>query len=316
MTVDRIALITGSASGLAVAMARKLASDGFALALNYRESKEPCERLAQELREQYGIEAISIGADMTKPAEIHHLMDEVVSHFGTLHALVHSAGPFLFKRQRLTEYSDAEFDEMIAGNLTSAFHLFRRAIPLMRPQAFGRIVTVGFERVQDAPGWAYRSAYAAAKTGLASLTRTVAQEEWESGITANMICPGDIRGRDKEASAGGGLPGSGLRSPKGGDIAELVSFLLSPRSQHVNANILSVNGFVDVLAGYDRGKAEVFDARVFDIGQTVRVIPLDQSGVIVSRKDRRNRRSLYTVRSGDGEADWICEQLEEDSRGV
>lgn len=309
--MDKIALITGSAGGLAVTFARELAQQGYTLVLNYRHSQKTCEALCTELSNRFGVAATAIAADMTEPADIARLMDFIAQTYGRLDALIHSAGPFLFARKRLTEYSDDEWQQMIAGNLTSAFLLLRRALPMMRPQAFGRVITIGFEGVEDAPGWVYRSAYAAAKTGLASLTRTVAKEERESGITANMICPGDIRGADKEKSLPNAEPWQPLRPPVGGDLAALISFLLSREAQYVSGNILSVSGFVDVIGHFDHGKEEVIDPRVLSAGQQVRILPWGRSGRIVSRRDRRNRRSLYTVEAGTTEATFTIDHLEE-----
>jgi len=309
--VNKIALITGSASGLAVAIAHRLARAGFTLVLNYRQGRDACVALAKTLAHEHEIEAIALAGDMTRPTDIAQLIDEISARYGRLDVLVHCAGPFLFTRKRLTEYSDDEWDEMISGNLTSAFHLLRKTIPLMRPQGFGRIITVGFERVEDAPGWVYRSAYAAAKTGLASLTRTVAQEEWENGITANMICPGDIRGQDKENTLSADADWVGLRKPLGGDLAELTNFLLTREAQFVSGNIISASGFVDVLGGFDHGRQEVFDARTLPLGARVHVLPWQREALITKRIDRPNRRSLYTVEAAGQSAEFTLDQLQE-----
>ena len=88
---------------------------------------------------------------------------------------------------------------MIQGNLTAVFHLLKLVVPVMRKQNFGVLLITDF-KADSAPGWIYRSAFAAAKVGLVSLTKTVAYEEAEYGITANMVCPGDIIGDMKEAT--------------------------------------------------------------------------------------------------------------------
>lgn len=312
VSVPKSALITGSASGLAVAFARTLAMQGFDLFLNYRESREPCDRLADALARDCGVYAAPVQADVSRPADVERLMDAVAGRDGTLTVLVHSAGPFVFARKRLADYTDEEWREMQDGNLSSAFYLIRRAIRLMRPQGFGRIVTVGFQHVESSPGWVYRAAYAAAKTGLASLTRSVALEERENGITANMICPGDIRSGDKEAESPdtfGPLGAPGARSPVGGDLARIVSFLVSPDAQFVTGNVLSATGDVDVLGRYHGGREEVFDERYFSVGDRVRVAPSGRVGVVTGRQDSRNRRTLYTVSDGGSQTKWTIDQL-------
>lgn len=306
----KVALVTASASGLAVAFARQLAHDGFNLILNYRKNKTACEELALSLQAQYGIEILVEKADMTKQAEIEAMITAGKQRFDRLDVLIHSAGPFIFRRKRLTEYTDEEWNEMIHGNLTSAFYLFRQVIPLMRPKGFGRIVTVGFDRVEQAPGWGYRSAYAAAKVGLASLTRTVAIEERENGITANMICPGDIRGSLKEAPFPSD-PTVGIRTPVGGDLAQVISFLVKPEAQFVTGNILSLTNGADVLSHYDAGKAELFDPKKFEIGAFVHVLPWNEQATVIDRLDRPNQRSLYTVQAGNRVAQFTVDQLEE-----
>ena len=306
------ALITGSSSGLAVAFARQLARLGFDLALNYNHSQERCEALAADLRLSHGVSAVALPGDVSDAAEAEQLVAAAHESCGDLSVLIHSAGPFVFTRKRVTDYTDEEWTAMVDGNLSSAFYLLRRVIPHMRGQGFGRIVTVGFQRIDHTTGWAYRSAYAAAKTGLASLTRTVAIEESDTGITANMICPGDVRGADKERDEpGDDADGLSLRRPVGGDLAQLIGFLVSPEARFVNGNIISVTGDVDVISHYDTGANEVSDPRTLAIGTAVRILPLDRVGVVVARRDRRNRRSVYTVSCDGRQAPYTIEQLAE-----
>ena len=111
---------------------------------------------------------------------------------------------------------------------------------------------MGFDRVETAPGWIYRSAFAAAKTGLASLTRTIAIEEMMNGITANMVSPGDISTEWKEKtieqalSSDNGLTSVG-RSGTGEDIARVISFLVDENSSFITGSIIPVTGGIDVL---------------------------------------------------------------------
>src|SRR5699024_10832856 len=114
--------------------------------------------------------------------------------------LINNAGPYIFERKKLVDYTDREWYDMIEGNLSAVFHLLKLTIPDMRKKNFGRIITYGFQSADTAPGWVNRSAFSAAKVGLVSLTKTIAYEEAEFGITANMICPGDITGAMKEAN--------------------------------------------------------------------------------------------------------------------
>jgi 3-oxoacyl-[acyl-carrier protein] reductase len=152
----------------------------------------------------------------------------------------------------MTEYSFEEWNYLIQGNLTAVFYLSKLIIPVMRKQNWGRIITLGYDRVETSPGWIYRSAFAAAKTGIASLTRTIAMEEADYGITANMICPGDItnewkekniieaiKARDENSTIG--------RKGTGEDIARVIRFLIDVNSDFITGSIIPVTGGIDVL---------------------------------------------------------------------
>lgn len=117
---------------------------------------------------------------------------------------------------------------------------------------FGRIITYGFQDAEYTPGWVYRSAFSAAKVGLVSLTKTIALEEAEHGITANMVCPGNIVGEMKEA----GIEEARMlrdqdtpigRSGTGEDIARLISFLCEENSDMITGSIISATGGLDVI---------------------------------------------------------------------
>jgi 3-oxoacyl-[acyl-carrier protein] reductase len=144
---------------------------------------------------------------------------------------------------------------MILGNLSAVFYLFKLTVKTMREQRFGRIITYGFQDADHAPGWVYRSAFSAAKVGLVSLTKTIALEEAEYGITANMICPGNILGEMKEADISYAKkirdPETPVgRSGTGEDIARLVTFLCEEDSDMVTGSVISVTGGRDVINRY------------------------------------------------------------------
>jgi 3-oxoacyl-[acyl-carrier protein] reductase len=120
----------------------------------------------------------------------------------------------------------------------------------MRKQHWGRIITIGFDRVESTPGWVFRSAFGAAKTALASLTKTIAIEEAEYGITANMVCPGDIISRWKEKSIDEAIISDSVpvgRYGTGEDISRVISFLIDEKSDFITGSIISVTGGMDVL---------------------------------------------------------------------
>ncbi|WML25938.1 SDR family oxidoreductase [Neobacillus sp. OS1-33] len=244
----KTALITGGASGIGKKTAFYLAENGYQLAINYRKSKSEAISLANQLTTRYGTKNIACQGDVSNKEECIRLVNEVLSSFPTVDVLVHNAGPYIHERKKLTDYSFDDWNYIIQGNLSAVFYLSKLIIPSMRIQKWGRIITIGYDRVETAPGWIYRSAFAAAKTGAASLTRTIAIEEAEHGITANMVCPGDIisewKERDIEDARGNGSIG---RQGTGEDIARVIAFLTDEKSDLITGSIIPVTGGLDVL---------------------------------------------------------------------
>lgn len=247
----KTALITGGATGIGRRTAVQLASEGIDLVINFRQSQDEAVTLAKELTTKFGTKNLPIGGDVSDYQQCCQLLEEA-NHFSTIDILVHNAGPYIHERRRMVDYTVEDWQYLINGNLNSTFYLSSLLIPKMRKQQWGRIITIGFDRVESAPGWIYRSAFAAAKSGLASLTKTIALEEAEFGITANMICPGDIvrewKERDIEQALGVedssvpvGRPGTGE------DIARVISFLADNKSDYITGSIIPVTGGKDVL---------------------------------------------------------------------
>ncbi|HZG74057.1 MAG TPA: SDR family NAD(P)-dependent oxidoreductase, partial [Chondromyces sp.] len=189
---QKTVLITGGGSGIGSRIARVLAEKGYHIVINYRTRKDQAEQLGRELSTQFGISVHTVQGDVSKLEDCMQMTSEVTQKFSGVDILIHNAGPYIHERKRLEEYTWDEWHYIINGNLNSLFYLTKLLSPHMRNNRWGRIITFGFDRVETAPGWIYRSAFASAKTGVASLTRTIAIEEAEHGITANMVCPGDI----------------------------------------------------------------------------------------------------------------------------
>lgn len=248
----KTAFITGGATGIGRRTAVELASMGIDLVINYRNSREKAEELASELTQTYGTETHLVAGDISDYQQCCQMVDEAVKRGSAIDILVLNAGPYVHERIRMADYSFKDWQYMINGNLNSAFYLSSLLIPAMRKQRWGRIITIGYDRVESTSGWIYRSAFAAAKAGLASLTKTIALEEAENGITANMVCPGDIVGEWKEEdihhaigqlddSVPIGRPGTGE------DIARVISFLIDEKSDFITGGVISVTGGKDVL---------------------------------------------------------------------
>ncbi|RJS59452.1 SDR family oxidoreductase [Bacillus sp. PK3_68] len=257
----KTALITGGSRGIGKWTATILAECGCNIIINYRSSKEAAEKLAVNLSEKFDIKAIAVQGDISKKEDCERLIGHSVEFFGGIDILIHNAGPYVSLRKTMDEYDWDEWQYMINGNLNSVFYLTKLTMPYMRAKTWGRVITFGYDRVETAPGWIYRSAFAAAKAGLASLTRTISIEEAKNGITANMICPGDIADRWKEETIANAKRESSSIVPvgrpgTGEDLARVVSFLVSDDADFITGSMIPVTGGQDVLgkiyhANYD-----------------------------------------------------------------
>jgi len=186
MLKGKTALITGSTSGIGLATARALAADGADIVLNGFGDPAAIEQERLGLEREFGIRAIYSGADMTKPAEIAAMIGLAEQQFGRLDVLVNNAGI-----QHVTNIEDfpvEKWDAIIAVNLSSAFHSIRAAVPGMKQRKWGRIINIASAHGLVASG--QKAAYVAAKHGIVGLTKVVAIETANAGITCNAICPG------------------------------------------------------------------------------------------------------------------------------
>ena len=246
----KTALITGGATGLGKKTACQLAEKGYQLAINYRNSNKEAILLTKELEEKFGNKIICIQGDVANRVDCTQIVEKVISEFSSIDVVIHNAGPYIHERKKITDYSIEEWNYLINGNLNAVFYLSKAIIPIMRKQQWGRIITLGFERVETTPGWVYRSAFAAAKTGLASLTRTIAIEEAANGITANMVCPGDIISHWKEKGIEEAILSDSVpvgRQGTGEDISRVISFLIDEKSDFITGSIIPITGGMDVL---------------------------------------------------------------------
>ena len=178
----KTALVTGSTSGIGLAMAIGLAKQGVNIMVNGFGEKDNA--IAQI--KACGVEVDYHGADMSKPAEIADLVSRTEKRFGSLDILVNNAG--IQHTATVEDFPAAQWDAIIAINLSSAFHATHHALPGMKKRNWGRIINIA--SVHGLVGSAQKSAYVAAKHGIVGLTKVVALENAQTGITCNAICPG------------------------------------------------------------------------------------------------------------------------------
>ncbi len=189
MLKGRTALVTGSTSGIGLGIATRLAAEGANIVLNGFGDSREIEKLRSGLAGKYAIEAAYDGADMTKPAEIAAMVEKAAAKFGAVDVLVNNAG--IQYVAPVDEFPADKWDAIIAINLSSAFHTIRAALPAMKKKRWGRIVNIASAHALVASP--FKAAYVSAKHGLAGLTKTVALEVAQQGITVNAICPGYVR---------------------------------------------------------------------------------------------------------------------------
>lgn len=246
MSDKRTVLITGGARGLGRHIARTLAAEGYNIAFSYLNSEREAEELADEIR-QAGGEAEAYRADMTDEDALAGMVGRAEDRFGGIDVLINNAGPFVRERRRLADYGREEIRYLLAANLWSAMELDRLVLPGMRSRGFGRIIHFGYAGASESRGWPERAVYAAAKAGLVSFTKSLAVEEAPYGITVNMVCPGDIKGDNKEKQiadmAGKRDPESPrIRPGAGEDISRVIAFLIGDQSDYITGAIIDVTG--------------------------------------------------------------------------
>ena len=187
--MTKAALVTGSNSGIGLAIARQLAAAGYQIALNSFTNRPEDYALAETIAAEFGVRAVYLAADMAKPDECRSLVERAYKAFGQLDVLVNNAGIQFVAP--VEEFPEERWDAIIAINLSSAFHTSAKAIPLMRAAGEGRIINIASAHgLRASP---FKSAYVAAKHGIVGFTKTVALELAGSGITCNAICPGFVR---------------------------------------------------------------------------------------------------------------------------
>jgi 3-hydroxybutyrate dehydrogenase len=184
----KVALVTGSTSGIGQGIAQALAAAGADIMLNGFGDAEQIEALRSAMAAQCGVRVGHSPADMTKPEQIADMVARTEAMFGAVDILVNNAGIQFVSP--LQDFPVEKWDEIIAINLSSAFHTTRLALRAMLKNKWGRIINVA--SAHGLVGSPFKSAYVAAKHGIIGLTKVTALETAEQGITCNAICPGYV----------------------------------------------------------------------------------------------------------------------------
>jgi 3-hydroxybutyrate dehydrogenase len=188
MLKGKTALITGSTSGIGQGIAEQLASEGANIVLNGFGEPAAIEAQRIAMQTKYGVQVRYQGADLSKPEQIEPMIDAVIAEFGAIDVLVNNAGIQFVSP--IDTFPVDKYNAIIAINMTASWHTVRLVLPKMKEKGWGRIVNIASAHALVASP--YKSAYVMAKHGIAGLTKTVALEVAEQGITMNAICPGYV----------------------------------------------------------------------------------------------------------------------------
>ncbi len=238
----KIALVTGGAVGIGEAISTRLAEKGATVIVNYMHSGTQALALCEKLTAE-GFSCLPMGADISSLAAAQALVEEVVARYGKLDILVNNAG--ITKDQLILRMSEADFDTVIAVNLKGTWNMIKAASPHMVRARYGKIVNIS--SVSGVAGNAGQANYAASKAGIIGLTRSVAREFAKRGITCNAVAPGYIETRMTAALTDAQKEKYLEQIPMGrcgqaDEVASLVLFLASDRSNYITGQVLHIDG--------------------------------------------------------------------------
>ena len=242
MLKDKVAIVTGGTRGIGRAIALKLADHGANIVINYRNSDKEAEELKAILEEK-GVKVLAVKCDISNFEDSKNIMDKCKEVFGKIDILVNNAG--ITKDTLIMRMKEEDFDNVIDVNLKGTFNCAKHASAIMLKQRFGKIINM--TSVVGIAGNAGQVNYAASKSGVIGLTKSLAKELGSRGITVNAVAPGFIN-TDMTASlsekvkeeASKNIPLKRLGDPE--DVANLVGFLASDAANYITGQVINVDG--------------------------------------------------------------------------
>jgi NAD(P)-dependent dehydrogenase (short-subunit alcohol dehydrogenase family) len=235
------ALVTGSARGIGRRIIERLAEEECSVAIHYLTSSQDAKELASELTGR-GTVAVALQADVTVEEDVMAMMERIRGEWGGLDILVNNVGNFLVRS--LSELDSSEWHSIIDSNLHSVFYCCKHGLPMMRPGGWGRIINMAWTNAEYTKSAPETTPYDIAKSGVVTLSKSMAVEEAGHGITVNVISPGIIDtsrlSEEKRDEIMKEIPSGRLGTPE--DIAEAVLFFVSEKSSYVTGTVMTVGG--------------------------------------------------------------------------
>ncbi|EJO5348158.1 3-oxoacyl-[acyl-carrier-protein] reductase [Clostridium botulinum] len=238
----KTAIVTGASRGIGRSIAKKLASMGANLVLNYRKSANEIDTLIEEIKE-FEVETLVIQGDVSSFEDSKKIADEAKNKFGKIDILINNAG--ITRDSLILRMTEEDFDKVISVNLKGVYNCSKHIAPIMLKQRSGKIINIS--SVVGVAGNAGQCNYAAAKAGVIGITKSLAKELGSRGITVNAVAPGYIKTDMTDAlsekikkSIEDGLPLKRLGTPE--DVAETVGFLASDKASYITGQVIHVDG--------------------------------------------------------------------------
>lgn len=237
--MNKCAIVTGASRGIGRAVAKRLARDGFSLALIYKNSADKAAELAEELE----CDAKIYKCDISESNSVNNTVEKIIEDFSGVFLLVNNAG--IAQQKLFTDITDRDWQEMLSVNLSGAFYFSRAVLPYMIRNKSGKIINIA--SMWGETGGSCEVHYSAAKAGIIGMTKALAKETGLSGITVNAVSPGAVK-TDMLSSFSeqeldllqNDIPLNRLATAE--DIANAVAFLASGEADYITGQVLSVNG--------------------------------------------------------------------------
>ena len=239
---DKCAVVTGASRGIGKAIAKKLASLGANIVLNYRSNDEEALKVQKEILNM-GVNAILYKCDISDSESVLEMVKEAKEKFGKIDIMINNAG--ITRDTLILRMKEEDFDKVIDVNLKGVFNCLKAITPIMVKQKEGKIINLS--SVVGLVGNAGQVNYAASKAGVIGMTKSLAKEVGSRGITVNAVAPGfidtdmtDVLGEKFKEETKKNIPLKRLGKPE--DVANVVAFLASDEAAYVTGQVMNVDG--------------------------------------------------------------------------